>query len=75
MQLTEDFPCSFSDRPWLVDCLDEWLERLEGEPHKKAAIFIDNSGVDVVLGILPFTRWLCSRGTKVCFVRLVTFCL
>ncbi|XP_018912276.2 4'-phosphopantetheine phosphatase isoform X1 [Bemisia tabaci] len=60
-QARENIP----DRPWLVDCLDEWLERLEGEPHKKAAIFIDNSGVDVVLGILPFTRWLCSRGTKV----------
>ncbi|XP_046667843.1 4'-phosphopantetheine phosphatase [Homalodisca vitripennis] len=53
------------ERPWLVDCLDRWLERLEGSPHKCAAIFIDNSGVDFVLGILPFARELLRRGTKV----------
>lgn len=52
-------------RPWLVDCLDEWLVRLEGPPHKCAAIFIDNSGVDFVLGVLPFARELIRRGTKV----------
>lgn len=55
-----------SGRPWLEDCLDAWIERLEnGPPHKCAAIFIDNSGVDIVLGILPFARDLLQRGTKV----------
>ncbi|KAG6801295.1 pantothenate kinase 4 [Apis mellifera caucasica] len=53
-------------RPWLVDNLDDWIERLEtGKPHKCAAIFVDNSGVDIILGILPFARDLLLRGTKV----------
>ena len=42
-------------RPWLIDDLDLWKERLrESKPHRCAAIFIDNSGVDVVLGVIPF---------------------
>ncbi|XP_035721308.1 4'-phosphopantetheine phosphatase-like [Vespa mandarinia] len=53
-------------RPWLVDNLDEWIHRLQNDaPHKCAAIFVDNSGVDIVLGILPFARDLLQRGTKV----------
>ncbi|XP_017887843.1 pantothenate kinase 4 [Ceratina calcarata] len=53
-------------RPWLQDDLDDWIERLENGPaHKCAAIFVDNSGVDIVLGILPFARDLLLRGTKV----------
>uniref|UniRef100_A0A023F3Z0 4'-phosphopantetheine phosphatase n=2 Tax=Triatoma infestans TaxID=30076 RepID=A0A023F3Z0_TRIIF len=52
-------------RPWIVDHLDLWLERLKGPPHKQAAIFVDNSGVDIILGILPFTLFLLSRGTNV----------
>lgn len=52
-------------RPWLVDGLDKWIDRLKGPPHKCAAIFVDNSGIDIVLGILPFARELLQRGTKV----------
>ncbi|KAI5710818.1 hypothetical protein M8J75_011640 [Diaphorina citri] len=58
--------CKIPDRPWLVDDLDDWLDRLNnGPPHSKAAIFVDNSGIDIVLGILPFARELLRRGTKV----------
>ncbi|OXU21386.1 hypothetical protein TSAR_006573 [Trichomalopsis sarcophagae] len=54
------------ERPWLEDGLNEWTTRLhEEEPHRCAAVFIDNSGVDVILGILPFVRDLLQRGTKV----------
>ncbi|XP_036328282.1 4'-phosphopantetheine phosphatase-like [Rhagoletis pomonella] len=52
-------------RPWLIDNLDAWLQRLRGNAHKCALIFVDNSGVDVVLGMLPFVRALLQRGTKV----------
>ncbi|XP_064455596.1 4'-phosphopantetheine phosphatase-like [Ornithodoros turicata] len=52
-------------RPWLMDDLDSWIQRLRGLPHHCAAIFVDNSGMDVVLGVLPFARELLSRGTKV----------
>lgn len=52
-------------RPWLIDCFDQWLLRLQGPPHICAAIFVDNSGMDIILGVLPFARELLSRGTKV----------
>lgn len=54
-------------RPWLMDDLDAFLQRLEkeGDAHQCAAIFVDNCGVDVILGILPFARELLRRGTKV----------
>ena len=46
-------------RPWLVDDLEEWKDRMrQTNPHKCAAIFIDNSGFDVVLGIIPFVEEL-----------------
>ncbi|MBA0782761.1 hypothetical protein Gotri_000587 [Gossypium trilobum] len=32
---------------------------------QKAVIFVDNSGADVILGILPFARELLKRGTQV----------
>lgn len=52
-------------RPWLFDDLDNWLERILLANHTCALIFVDNSGVDIVLGILPFARELLKRNTKV----------
>lgn len=52
-------------RPWLRDDLDDWIARSKGRPHKLAVIFVDNSGVDIILGMFPFIRELLSRGTKV----------
>uniref|UniRef100_A0A8D3BPS5 4'-phosphopantetheine phosphatase n=1 Tax=Scophthalmus maximus TaxID=52904 RepID=A0A8D3BPS5_SCOMX len=52
-------------RPWLVDSYDQWLQRLKGPPHKCALFFVDNSGVDIILGVMPFVRELLSRGTEV----------
>ena len=37
----------------------------QGTPHKLAVIFVDNSGVDIILGMFPFVRELLSHGTKV----------
>ncbi|KAG7189379.1 hypothetical protein KM043_017027 [Ampulex compressa] len=62
----EEAQAKIPDRPWLEDDLDAWIERLQSGPsHKCAAIFVDNSGVDIVLGILPFVRDLLQRGTNV----------
>uniref|UniRef100_A0A8C5WCW7 4'-phosphopantetheine phosphatase n=1 Tax=Leptobrachium leishanense TaxID=445787 RepID=A0A8C5WCW7_9ANUR len=55
----------FTARPWLVDSYSKWIERLKGPPHKCALIFVDNSGIDIILGIFPFVRELLSRGTEV----------
>ncbi|XP_077106184.1 4'-phosphopantetheine phosphatase isoform X2 [Ranitomeya variabilis] len=52
-------------RPWLVDTYSAWIERLKDPPHKCALIFVDNSGIDIILGIFPFVRELLSRGTEV----------
>ena len=42
-----------------------FISPLQGPPHKLAVIFVDNSGVDIILGMFPFIRELLSRGTKV----------
>ncbi len=53
-------------RPWLVDHFDALAQRmLHGPRHKKAIIFADNAGSDIVLGVLPLARWLARRGTTV----------
>ncbi|XP_071551021.1 4'-phosphopantetheine phosphatase isoform X2 [Panulirus ornatus] len=52
-------------RPWLHDDLDAWIQRQQQSPYKCAVIFLDNSGCDLVLGIIPFARELLVRGTRV----------
>ena len=55
-------------RPWRFDDLDRWLERLDDTgagPHRAAALFVDNAGPDVTLGMIPLARWLLGRGTRV----------
>lgn len=57
---------SVTGRPWLFDDYDRWFERVsQGPHHKSAAIFCDNSGADVILGVMPFTVDLLQRGTQV----------
>lgn len=56
---------SLTPRPWFRDDLDAWLARLDGEPHRCALMFVDNAGTDVVLGMIPFARFLLGRGTRV----------
>lgn len=55
------------DRPWPMDGLDTWTARLHGEspPYRKALMFVDNAGPDIVLGVLPFVRHLAQRGVEI----------
>ncbi|CAL0305093.1 unnamed protein product [Lupinus luteus] len=59
-------------RPWRVDDFDGFKERILGDkkqpPHRRALLFVDNSGADVVLGMLPLARELLLRGTEVVLV-------
>ncbi|KAF5743757.1 putative Pantothenate kinase [Tripterygium wilfordii] len=61
-------------RPWRVDDFDVFKKRMLGfgdkksQPHKRALLFVDNSGADVVLGMLPLARELLRRGTEVVLV-------
>ena len=53
-------------RPWLVDDLNEFSDRLlRGHRHAKALFFLDNAGSDAILGVIPLVRWLAKRGTQV----------
>ncbi|KAK2442890.1 pantothenate kinase [Trifolium repens] len=61
-------------RPWRVDDFDVFKERMLGAgdkklpPHRRALLFVDNSGADIVLGMLPLARELLRRGTEVVLV-------
>lgn len=53
-------------RPWAVDDLDAWQQRLiVGVPHRQALFFVDNAGPDIILGAIPLARALALRGTRV----------
>ncbi|KAL9244911.1 hypothetical protein vseg_018625 [Gypsophila vaccaria] len=52
-------------RPWVIDDLDTFKLKWAKKSWNKAVIFVDNSGADIILGILPFARELLRRGTQV----------
>uniref|UniRef100_A0A0X3PBK0 4'-phosphopantetheine phosphatase n=1 Tax=Schistocephalus solidus TaxID=70667 RepID=A0A0X3PBK0_SCHSO len=54
-------------RPWLMDDFDRWIQRIavrERRPHC-VLIFCDNSGADLILGVLPFAIECLDWGCKV----------
>ncbi len=55
------------NRPWPYDGLDAWTTRMNdaANPYRKAIIFVDNAGPDIVLGIIPFARYLAKRGVDI----------
>ncbi|XP_073148626.1 pantothenate kinase 2 isoform X1 [Henckelia pumila] len=61
-------------RPWRVDDFDVFKERMFGsdkkktQPYKRALLFVDNSGADIILGMLPLAREFLRRGTEVVLV-------
>ncbi|CAB4291039.1 unnamed protein product [Prunus armeniaca] len=56
---------NLAPRPWVIDDLDAFKLKWSKKSWKKAVIFVDNSGADIILGILPFARELLRRGTQV----------
>jgi hypothetical protein len=45
---------------------EPFIERMRtGPAYQMAVIFVDNSGPDIVLGIIPFARYLLRKGTRV----------
>lgn len=57
-----------------MDNFDVFKERMFGSgdrkppPHRRALLFVDNSGADIVLGMLPLARELLRRGFEVSLV-------
>ncbi len=53
-------------RRWFRDSLDAWRRRwLEAGGWRHVAFFVDNAGVDIVLGVLPTVRWMAARSAHV----------
>lgn len=52
-------------RPWRYDALDRWSAKLRDKPYRAAVLFVDNAGLDVVLGMIPLARYLLQQGTAV----------
>ncbi|OEL19971.1 Pantothenate kinase 2, partial [Dichanthelium oligosanthes] len=55
-----------------IDDFDMFKKRMltdrKDQPYKRALLFVDNSGADVVLGMLPLARELLRHGTEVVLV-------
>ncbi|CAI2356820.1 unnamed protein product [Caenorhabditis sp. 36 PRJEB53466] len=51
------------DRPWLFDGFDTFYQH--HKKYRSVLIFVDNSGCDYILGIIPFARELLRNGSKV----------
>ncbi len=57
-------------RPWAVDDFDELAAILPTSaaspaPWGKAVVFVDNTGADFTLGVMPFVRELAAHGTQI----------
>ncbi len=57
-------------RPWAVDDFDSLAAVLptnaaSAAPWAKAVVFIDNTGADFILGVMPFVRELAAHGTEI----------
>ncbi|XP_016484912.1 damage-control phosphatase At2g17340 [Nicotiana tabacum] len=52
-------------RPWVIDDVDTFITKWSRKTWKKAVIFVDNCGADIILGILPFARELLRHGAQV----------
>eukprot|EP00834_Sanchytrium_tribonematis_P005219 NODE_302_length_10333_cov_0.506840.p1 type:complete len:741 gc:universal NODE_302_length_10333_cov_0.506840:4909-7131(+) len=55
-----------------MDNSEKLIKTLLKNQYKKCIIFVDNSGCDVILGILPFTRFLLAKGTS-CILAANTY--
>jgi len=54
--------------PWHIDDYNAIVERITGPqqpPYKRAILFVDNAGADIVLGMIPLARELLKRGSEV----------
>lgn len=62
------------NRPWLVDNLESWRDYVRAANEngslqgRLVLIMCDNSGFDIVCGIVPFARELLRLGAKVALV-------
>lgn len=51
---------SLRPRPWLVDDCDSLAEFLCTRRYRSVMFFVDNAGADLILGALPFAKYLAA---------------
>jgi len=56
---------SLRSRPWLVDDCDALTRFILSDRYENVLFFVDNAGADLVLGCLPFAKYLAGRGSRV----------
>jgi len=61
---------NLKSRPWRVDTFDDFRSQMlrqteTNQRYRRAIMFVDNSGADIVLGMIPLVRELLKRGTEV----------
>lgn len=59
---------TMQSRPWFKDNFDDFIYKLKVHHYNKVVIFVDNAGIDFVLGILPMVREWLHLHTKVVLV-------
>ena len=68
-----DFAAAFErtkGRPWAVDDFDKLaavlpISAASAGPWGKAVVFVDNTGADFILGVMPFVRELAAHGMQI----------
>ncbi|MEM9754113.1 MAG: ARMT1-like domain-containing protein, partial [Planctomycetota bacterium] len=61
----EETRAGIKQRPWLIDDFDQLRPRLLDVTFRHCIYFVDNAGSDVLLGALPFVRYLARHGCRV----------
>lgn len=52
-------------RPWFIDDVAGFRDRWDTHAYQHVLIFVDNAGSDIVLGCIPFARWMLRAGSRV----------
>ncbi|CAG9461150.1 unnamed protein product [Pedinophyceae sp. YPF-701] len=70
LEIYRDARARLSKRPWRADDFDalseQWHGMLAGGSfYRRALLFVDNAGADLVLGMIPLARELLRHGTDV----------
>ncbi len=60
-----EFLAAVPDRPWRFDDMDRAAAHFAQTAVRKAVIFVDNAGADVVLGALPLARFFVNGNAEV----------
>lgn len=59
---------SLRPRPWPIDDFDALAEHLLARRYRNVLFFVDNAGADLILGCLPFAKYLAKSAARLTLV-------